>query len=33
MDGGNCVDNYKGYLILTDKFLKDNNLSEEDGRN
>ena len=31
LDGGNLVDNYKGKVIVTDRFLTDNNLSEADG--
>lgn len=29
MDWGNIVDNYKGDIIVTDRFLEDNNLTEE----
>ncbi|MGB0905943.1 MAG: agmatine deiminase family protein [Maricaulaceae bacterium] len=31
-DGGNFVDDYDGRAILSRKFLRDNKLSEEDGR-
>ena len=31
-DGGNFVDDYKGNVVISTKFLADNNLSEDDGR-
>ncbi|MEX3011923.1 agmatine deiminase family protein [Hoeflea sp. TYP-13] len=32
LDGGNIVDNYAGRVVTTDRFLEDNDLSEEEGR-
>ena len=31
-DGGNFVDDYKGNVVISTKFLADNNLSEDEGR-
>lgn len=31
-DGGNFVDDYQGRAVLSRKFLRDNNLSEQEGR-
>jgi agmatine/peptidylarginine deiminase len=31
MDGGNVVDNYEGRVVVTDRFLEDNNLTYEEG--
>ncbi|MEM6812642.1 MAG: agmatine deiminase family protein [Pseudomonadota bacterium] len=31
-DGGNFVDDYAGNVVVSKKFLRDNNLSEEEGR-
>ncbi|MCP4442596.1 MAG: agmatine deiminase family protein [Aureispira sp.] len=32
LDGGNLVDNYKGKIVVTDRFLEDNNLSYTQGK-
>lgn len=32
LDGGNIVDNYKGKVITTTRFLEDNNLAYEEGK-
>lgn len=33
LDGGNIVDNYDGKIITTTRFLEDNNLEMEEGKN
>ena len=32
LDGGNIVDNYAGRIVTTERFLEDNNLSKEEGK-
>ena len=32
LDGGNVVDNHKGRVVVTDRFLEDNNLTYEEGK-
>ncbi len=32
LDGGNVVDNHKGKVVVSDRFLKDNNLNKEQAR-